>query len=175
MSSDNSERKPCSSEGRDSEEGPKPKRQRRSGWDQPAPQPTGAAAHKEEKSLEITVQESSTIPPVDQAAVQKLAFLKAQQVLANSGLNIPIAAPGTTPLKTLENRIYVGSLDYNITETEVRAIFSSIGPIRSIDMSYDSALNRSKGYCFIDFEDPAHAKAAFGLHGIEIAGRPVDH
>jgi hypothetical protein len=110
------------------------------------------------------------------AIAQQLALQKAQQIIAQQAQtrNLPVGPQATADiLKRYENRIYVGSLSYTITDAEVRAVFSSFGPIRSIDMSHDPLTNRSKGYCFIDFENPAHAQAAIAMNGVEIAGRAV--
>ena len=113
---------------------------------------------------------------VDPVAAQKLAFQKAQEILAQSGLGggAPSAAVNVVnPAISISNRIYVGSLNYSVTEIEIRTIFGSIGPIRAIDMSFDPATQRSKGYCFVEFENAADAQAAIGMNGVEIAGRPV--
>lgn len=53
------------------------------------------------------------------------------------------------------------------------ALFSAFGPVSKIEMSIDPATNRSKGFCFIEFEDPATAKAAEAMDGFELAGRKV--
>jgi len=70
-------------------------------------------------------------------------------------------------------RIYVGSLQYELTEANIRALFSSFGNIREIDMSLEPGTNRSKGFCFITYDNPASAEAALALNGMEVAGRKV--
>lgn len=121
------------------------------------------------------------------ATAQLIALQKAQQILAQTGMQVGVQAPGAAAVaggvnlgalvanmsKNYENRIYVGSLHYSITEVEIRAVFGSIGPIRMVDMSFDPLTQRSKGYCFIDFENAADAQAAMAMNGVEIAGRAV--
>lgn len=70
-------------------------------------------------------------------------------------------------------RIYVGSLPYEIKEDEVRALFSSFGNIRSIDLSLEPGTTRSKGFCFIEYDTPAAAAAAMAMQNFELAGRCV--
>jgi RNA recognition motif-containing protein len=70
-------------------------------------------------------------------------------------------------------RIYVGSLYYEIKQEDVRALFSPFGPIRSIDLSLEPGTQRSKGYCFIEYETPAAAEAAMAMNNFELAGRNV--
>jgi hypothetical protein len=119
----------------------------------------------------------AAIAAMDAAAAQRAAYERAQQVLASAGMNMNygagVSAMPIAPVKSLENRLYVGSLSYTVSEVEIRTIFGSIGPIRSLDMSFDPATQRSKGYCFVDFENTADAQAAMGMNGVEIAGRPV--
>lgn len=162
------------------------KRRRRSGWDAPAPTaattPAAAAAAAAAEVVAPTVENAHAcaVAPtrtlIDPIAAQKLAFQKAQEILAISGLGGAASSPAialVNPVSVISNRVYVGSLHYSVTEVEIRTIFGSIGPIRTIDMSFDPATQRSKGYCFVDFENAADAQAAMGMNGVEIAGRPV--
>lgn len=163
------------------------KRRRKSGWDAPAPTLPSAAPVA---LAPPTIPTASAGLAIDPIAAQKLAFQKAQEILANSGLNVSVGAPNPliaagNPIalangaalanaqKNYDCRVYVGSLNYSVTEVEIRAIFGSIGPIKIIDMSYDPLTQRSKGYCFIDYEQASDAQAAMGLNGVEIAGRPM--
>lgn len=78
----------------------------------------------------------------------------------------------TTPVGA-DCRIYVGSLYYEIKQEDVRALFSPFGVIRSIDLSLEPGTQRSKGYCFIEYENPAAADAAMAMNNFELAGRNV--
>ena len=40
-------------------------------------------------------------------------------------------------------------------------------------MSIDLATQRSKGFCFIEYEDPASAEACMVMNGFELAGRKI--
>jgi hypothetical protein len=174
-------------------EAPKPKRRRKSGWDVPGPAPAVTAV-----PLPIPVPVFAPLPPpvmapgvaavltpalasiaaAEAAETRRIAYERAQQMLVIAGLNknvgAAVSAKPIAPAKSSsENRLYIGSLHYTVSEGDIRTIFGSIGPLRSLDMSFDPATQRSKGYCFIDFENAADAQAAMGMNGVEIAGRPV--
>jgi len=53
------------------------------------------------------------------------------------------------------------------------ALFSCFGTITKFDLSHDPATGRSKGYCFLEYADPAAAQAAMSMDGFEIANRKV--
>eukprot|EP01042_Synura_sphagnicola_P002841 gene2841-3466_t len=40
-------------------------------------------------------------------------------------------------------------------------------------MSLEPGTNRSKGFCFITYDNPASAEAALALNGMEVAGRKI--
>ena len=45
----------------------------------------------------------------------------------------------------METKLYVGNLSYEITEDEVRALFSDSGTVVSINLIMDRDTGRSKG------------------------------
>lgn len=53
--------------------------------------------------------------------------------------------------RRLACRLYVGSLHYDVKESDIRSIFSPFGPIAQIDVSFDQNTGKSKGYAFIEF------------------------
>lgn len=53
------------------------------------------------------------------------------------------------------------------------ALFSSFGTITKCEMSIDSITGKSKGFCFVEYSDPASAEAAQVMDGFELAGRKV--
>jgi RNA recognition motif-containing protein len=68
---------------------------------------------------------------------------------------------------------FARSLNYDLRERDMIALFSVFGPIVDCDMTMDSQTGRSKGFCFIDYADPVHAEAAMTMNGFEIGGRRV--
>jgi RNA recognition motif-containing protein len=64
-------------------------------------------------------------------------------------------------------------MHYTVSENDVRALFSPFGIITKIDMSFDVATSRSKGYCFLEYSDPNSATAAMEMNQFELGGRKV--
>lgn len=71
-------------------------------------------------------------------------------------------------------RIYVGAIHYEIGEATVKAAFESFGAVRSVDMIYDVATQRHKGFAFVEFETPEAAHMAIeDMQGATVGGRSV--
>ncbi|KAJ3297484.1 hypothetical protein HK104_000443 [Borealophlyctis nickersoniae] len=72
------------------------------------------------------------------------------------------------------NRLYVGSLHFNITEEDLKAVFEPFGPIEFVDLHKDPETGRSRGFAFIQYERPEDAKIALDkMNGFEIMGRSI--
>ncbi|KAF0976307.1 hypothetical protein FDP41_004681 [Naegleria fowleri] len=74
--------------------------------------------------------------------------------------------------------IYVGGLDYRLTEGDLLSVFSQYGEIVDIDLVRDENELTSKGFCFIAYEDIRSTILAIdNLNGIELGSRIicVDH
>jgi RNA recognition motif-containing protein len=88
--------------------------------------------------------------------------------------------PASSSVDNHRARLYVGSFYFDITEEELRKMFSPFGMIKKIDMSHDNATGQSKGYAFIWFADESSAEAALCLDGLLLGdrnmkvGRPTD-
>ena len=96
---------------------------------------------------------------------------------------------------SMDCRIYVGSLHYTLGQAEITALFSCFGTIVKFDLSHDPLTGRSKGYAFIEYDNPgknnsnclelsfrndlklnfhiASAQAATAMDGFELANRKV--
>jgi poly(U)-binding-splicing factor PUF60 len=57
-------------------------------------------------------------------------------------------------------RVYIGSVNFDITEQNLKDVFQSFGFIKSCSMSYEPTENRHKGFAFIDFDTPEAATLA---------------
>ena len=70
--------------------------------------------------------------------------------------------------------IFVGSLPYSLTESELQALFADHGEITSVKIIMDRATGRSKGYGFVEMpEDEEANQAISALNGSEISGRKI--
>ncbi|RUS16786.1 hypothetical protein BC937DRAFT_90813 [Endogone sp. FLAS-F59071] len=87
----------------------------------------------------------------------------------------PLLATGIDlrPLSVL-SRIYVGSINFELNEAHIKAVFGQFGSIKSVSMSVDPATGKHKGFCFIEFETPeAAAMALDAMNGADLGGRQL--
>merc|ERR1712088_1280473 len=72
------------------------------------------------------------------------------------------------------SRIYVGCINYDTREEEIKKAFVTFGPIRSITMSWDSMTGKHKGFAFVEFEQPEAAQLALDqMNGILVCSRNI--
>ena len=70
--------------------------------------------------------------------------------------------------------IYVGSLSYDVTEDEVRDVFSPYGEISSISIIKDKFSGKSKGFGFVEMPKQEEAEEAIKcLDESEMKGRNI--
>jgi len=68
--------------------------------------------------------------------------------------------------------IYVGDLSYDVTEDDLKAVFSEFGEVDSVNIIKDKFSGRSKGFGFVEMPDNSEAdKAIEALNGTELKGR----
>lgn len=71
-------------------------------------------------------------------------------------------------------RIYVGSVQFDITEKDLEMIFSQFGVVQRIDMMQDPVNRRHRGFGFIEFDTPeAAALAQLQMDRAQLGGRTV--
>ena len=68
--------------------------------------------------------------------------------------------------------IYVGDLSYDVTEDDLKAVFSEFGEVDSVNIIKDKFSGRSKGFGFVEMPNNSEAdKAIAALNGTELKGR----
>lgn len=103
-----------------------------------------------------------------------------------SNLNLP---PGVSaPHGPMQ--LYVGSLHFNLTESDIKQVFEPFGELEFVDLHKDPVTGRSKGYCFIQsvfypvVQDDAYVPSRYKraedarmaleqMEGFELAGRTL--
>ncbi|CAJ0569547.1 unnamed protein product, partial [Mesorhabditis spiculigera] len=69
-------------------------------------------------------------------------------------------------------RVYVGSISFEVTEDKLRQIMSPFGPIKTLNMSWDTSTGHHKGYAFLEFDVPEAAQLAQdSMNGVLMGGR----
>nr|XP_020825456.1 RNA-binding motif protein, X-linked 2 isoform X5 [Phascolarctos cinereus] len=74
--------------------------------------------------------------------------------------------------------IFLGGLPYELTEGDIICVFSQYGEIVNINLVRDKKTGKSKGFCFLCYEDQRSTILAVdNFNGIKIRGRTirVDH
>ena len=70
--------------------------------------------------------------------------------------------------------IYVGNLNYNLSEDDLEKVFSSYGEVASVKIIRDKYTDQSKGFGFIEMANDADAQKAIDeLNGTEVKGREL--
>ncbi|XP_068603931.1 poly(U)-binding-splicing factor PUF60 isoform X1 [Brachionichthys hirsutus] len=71
-------------------------------------------------------------------------------------------------------RVYVGSIYYELGEDTIRQAFAPFGPIKSIDMSWDSVTMKHKGFAFVEYDIPEAAQLALEqMNSVMLGGRNI--
>jgi cleavage stimulation factor subunit 2 len=80
-------------------------------------------------------------------------------------------------LRAQQNRscsVFVGNIPYEVTEAELKQVFSAVGEVVSFRLMYDKNTKQPKGYGFCEYKDPETAYAAMrNLNNVECGGRPL--
>jgi RNA recognition motif-containing protein len=71
-------------------------------------------------------------------------------------------------------RIYVGNLQYSVTDSDLETMFAAFGTVESAQVVMDRDTGRSKGFGFVEMKTEQEAQAAIaGLNGKESGGRSL--
>lgn len=74
----------------------------------------------------------------------------------------------------MNTKLYVGNLDYSVTDTQLEELFSPYGTVVSASVIVDKHSGRSKGFGFVEMADAASAKAAIdALNGSKFQDRDL--
>ncbi len=70
--------------------------------------------------------------------------------------------------------IYVGNLNFKVTESDLEGLFKEYGTIGSVKIISDKYSGRSKGFGFVSMDDNEEAnKAIEGLNGTTLQDREM--
>ena len=71
-------------------------------------------------------------------------------------------------------KIYVGNLNYDTTEDDLKTIFAEYGTVESVNVIKDKFTGKSKGFAFVEMGDEDSAQQAIeGMNQQEIMGRRI--
>jgi len=68
--------------------------------------------------------------------------------------------------------VYIGNLPFQITEEDIKSIFSKFGAVKTISMPVDKETGRIRGFSFVDLDDESQELQIISeLDGAELMGR----
>ena len=70
----------------------------------------------------------------------------------------------------MTQKVYVGNLSYNTTESKLRTLFAEYGEIESLNVITDRETGRPKGFAFVEMATQQAAEAAISA----LDGKSVD-
>ncbi|KAG0475438.1 hypothetical protein HPP92_015124 [Vanilla planifolia] len=75
-------------------------------------------------------------------------------------------------MKRRKSEIFVGGLDRDAKEEDLRSVFGKVGEILEVRMMIDGQSGKNKGYAFLRYAEPSFAKRAVAeLAKVEICGK----
>ena len=71
--------------------------------------------------------------------------------------------------------IYVGNLDFNVTEDELRQAFAAYGQVDNVTILKDRDSGQPRGFGFVEMANDAEAeKAISGCNGMQLGSRALN-
>jgi RNA recognition motif-containing protein len=71
--------------------------------------------------------------------------------------------------------IFVGNLDFAVTESSVRSLFEQYGTVDRVNVVTDRDTGRSRGFAFVEMSDSSQAEQAISaLNGADLEGRALN-
>ena len=73
-----------------------------------------------------------------------------------------------------QGKVYVGKLQPELTDEQIREHFTQYGVIANVEQPFDKAKNERKNFCFITFEKEEAAKQLLKLGQTTVNGMELD-
>ncbi len=75
----------------------------------------------------------------------------------------------------MSNKLYVGNLDFKVTEQELQDAFATYGVVEEAKVVTDKFTGKPRGFAFVTMSTPEEAqKAIDGLNGKDMGGRALN-
>lgn len=73
----------------------------------------------------------------------------------------------------MQPKLYVGNLSYNVSEEELKELFSQYGEVKAVNLIRDQFSGKSKGFAFVEMSSSGEAEKALDAHGKDFQGRSM--
>jgi RNA recognition motif-containing protein len=106
-----------------------------------------------------------------------------QEISCNSCLDCPdqVVPPVNAQLfpqheeGSMSKNIYVGNLDYNVTEDELRSAFAAYGQVDNVTIMKERDTGQPRGFGFVEMANDEEAeKAIAGTNGTQLGNRSLN-
>ncbi|KAF9581867.1 hypothetical protein BGW38_000960 [Lunasporangiospora selenospora] len=125
------------------------------------------------KAIELTGQKLLGIPVIAKHTESEKNRLAAQSSLASQEA-IPAATVQQPAPDNAQHRLFVGSVNFDLTEDDLKKEFEPFGPIEFVKIHRDAETGKSKGFAFIQYKNAEDAKqAVWNRNGYTLAGRAI--
>eukprot|EP00771_Trimastix_marina_P002922 gnl/Trimastix_PCT/4096.p1 GENE.gnl/Trimastix_PCT/4096~~gnl/Trimastix_PCT/4096.p1 ORF type:complete len:246 (-),score=18.98 gnl/Trimastix_PCT/4096:45-755(-) len=156
------------SRSRSRSEGRSHKSKKRTRWDD-TPFPDAIVPNDHRLGAIVSSAQMTTLTPTQKKVVEE-----AHRIAMAMPVFQDAQKQAQDTLSLNNTRIYVGSLSYELQEDEIKSIFSSFGPVKSVSLQREQLTGVSKGFCFLEFVHPESAEAALeSMNGFMFGGRQI--
>jgi cold-inducible RNA-binding protein len=74
----------------------------------------------------------------------------------------------------MNTKLYVGNLPYEVTESDLQALFAATGPVSTVNIIRDRSTGQPRGFAFVEMSDAEGAKRAITeLDRHQLGGRSL--
>lgn len=71
--------------------------------------------------------------------------------------------------------LFVGNLSFEVTQSDLEGLFSSLGQVSSAKVMMDRETGRSRGFAFVEMPNDSEARSAIqSLNGKDLKGRKIN-
>ena len=70
-------------------------------------------------------------------------------------------------------KVFVGNLDFSVTEESLRSLFEPYGTVESVHLATDRDSGRARGFAFVQMAEGDANKAIAALNGTNVGGRAL--
>ncbi len=75
----------------------------------------------------------------------------------------------------MSNKLFVGNLDFNVTENDLRDACAAYGTVVEANVVTDRETGRPRGFAFVTMSSPEEAQKVIGdINGTQLGGRALN-
>ena len=72
-----------------------------------------------------------------------------------------------------EVKLYIGNIDYSVTEKDLKGLFAKFGQIETVNIPIHKYNGKNRGFGFVTFSEDTSAANAISLNGSDFKGRAL--